>query len=322
MKISPKLIHKELNKVVIGQEEAKKTMSCAMFIHFVKFVQSLQLKKEVKKTNTLLLGPSGSGKTLLVREAAKIMQRLTNTELGPVLEVDCTSLSARGWVGDDLNELLEDHYKEHKSNDAIFNSSIIFLDEIDKLCMAAVGQGGTDHNKHTQYNLLKAVEGSEIRLPNSKKVIDTSKMMFVFAGNFPQIRHADASRKKPQMGFTERKDKSVKNKSVLDVHNKLEEGGMITQLVGRITSVAELQPLQKKDIRKILTDITIPEYLETFDFMGYELGLTRKDVNAIAETAWNRKVGARGLQSALEEYLFDHLYELQFDVWEGGKSNE
>ncbi len=304
--ISPKEIYEYVDQYVVGQHEAKVAISNCMFMHYVKCMQSISQKKAIAKTNLLLMGPSGSGKTLLVMQAAEALREITQVELAPFLEIDCTSLAAVGWEGNHIMGLLECHKDDCGLSPFGFETSVIFLDEFDKMCIPAIGSSGTDHNRNTQYNLLKVVEG--VVFARGTKKFDTSKMLFVFAGNFPQIRHRREKDSKPSMGFG-----GVDTQAAgMDVHTELEKGGVISQLVGRISQVAELHRLGKKELRDILVYQMIPEHAETWWFMGGELKVSDYHIRKIVAAAHKKGTGARGLQAGLDLYLSKELFKASF----------
>lgn len=311
-KFSPRDIYDYLNERVEGQDEAKKTVSNALFLHYVRFFQRHELETDVPKSNLLLLGPSGNGKTHLMREACKAIPAITGYDLAPMIEIDCTSLTARGWEGDDLSDLLEQHIKDLGSNQAGIESTVVFLDEIDKLCLPGTGKGGTDHNRNTQYNLLKAVEGMEIQMPRRGKTIDTTNMLFVFAGNFAQIRAIRELEKKPSIGFND--VSQTGKKKALDIATELEKGGMATQLVGRISYIAELDKLSKKELMNILKRFILPERKATWDYMGYKLEISNYYLKKIVDQAYDKGTGARGLAAALDAHLEAELFDLTFKL--------
>lgn len=305
--ISPKKINEYIGESVVGQKQARRVISTAMFLHFARCMSLGMGGKQFKKSNSLLMGPSGSGKTLIVREAIKAVGEISKYKMAPLLEIDCTSLSARGWEGDDVQDLLEEHYRANWRDKFALASTVVFLDEVDKMCMPAVGKSGTDHNRKTQYGLLKIVEG--MKLPVAKdQHLDTSSMMFVFAGNFPQIRHLAAARAKPAMGFS-----GEIQPPVVDLHQQLEKGGMITQLVGRISSIGELDRLDRKQLRSILVDHILPEYKEMCDFLGYDMQASNYYIRKMVDEADSKGTGARGLQSAVDKWLEDDIYNMKFE---------
>lgn len=304
--ISPRTIYEEVSKTVIGQDEAKKTIATAAFLHFVRFCQATIEGTEIKKSNALLMGPTGSGKTFIVRETAKAMRKLTGYDMFPVLELDCTEITARGWEGEDITSLLKNHYKEHGSNSHKFNSTIVFLDEFDKLCSPAVGRSGTDHNKQTQYNLLKTIEGTSLGK------FDTHKMLFIMAGNFPEIRAKRAETRNP-WGFTDANAPDEKEKYV-DYHTELDEAGMATQLVGRTPFIGQLYDLEYDELNVILEDHLIPEVKSTFTFMGHDLDIPEDIKKDIINNTIDRKTGARGLSADLSKYMEEHMFDKEFKL--------
>lgn len=311
--ISPRKIYEYIDQFVVGQHEAKRAISIAVFMHYVKFFHRCdESTKEVpvKNSNALLFGPSGCGKTFLVRKASEALCHITKLQIAPVLEVDCTNLTAKGWEGDDLDQVVLDHCAQYKSKPHQLQTSIIFLDEFDKICMPAIGRGGSDHNRSTQYNLLKLVEGADLNNKVTGFTVNTSGMLFVFAGNFPQIRHRRVEDNKKSIGF--RNDIHQLNKD-FDVAEELEKAGMISQLVGRITYTGEVKSLDKKFFKKILKHHLIPEKQEIYDYLGYELNISEYHQNKIVEHALSKKVGARGLEAALESYLEKYAFDLTFD---------
>jgi len=304
--ISPKLIYDKISTKVVGQDEAKKIVSTSMFLHWVRFCQSLRQGTKLKKSNILLTGPTGTGKTLIVREAAQAIRDLTGYPICPVLEVDCTELTGRGWEGESLTTLIKDLYKSTGSNDVTFASAVIFLDEFDKLCKSAISSSGTDHNKQTQYNLLKAVEG--VKIPGGTE-LDTSKMLFIFAGNFSEIREKRAAVNK-QIGFS----RDTLTLSQQDLHSELEAAGVSTQLVGRIAQVGELGELSKKELIEVLDRFLIPEYTNTWDFLGKKLKVKKSYKDEMVDRCFERKTGARGLQADLARHVEGELFNTEFDV--------
>ena len=312
--ISPKSIFDYLEERIVGQKEAKKAISNAVYMHYVRFIQSYyEPEKSIKKSNLLLMGPSGNGKTLLVKTAAEAVSKLVGYDVCPVLEMDATSITGSGWSGHDAEDLLGSHHERCKNED-VFHSSIVVIDEIDKLCMPAISSGGHDFNKTTQYSLLKLVEGTPlhgIKKMGRAQDLNTNNMLFIFAGNFPQIRHKREDSKKG-IGFTYENDLDKQEDKSL--HTQLEEAGMVTQLAGRISSVAELGVLNKQELKKILLELLIPDRQDTFEFMGTSFKLKAKDIDEIVEDCHKKKMGARGLEAALDAKLEDRIFNSSFSL--------
>ncbi len=308
--ISPKQIYDRINQKVVGQEAAKRIVSTAMFLHWVRFCQTMREGVPLKKSNILLTGATGTGKTLLVREASQAIKDLTTyQEICPVLEVDCTELTGRGWEGESLTNLLRNFYRKQSGNDVGFASSVIFLDEFDKLCKPAVSSHGVDHNKLTQYNLLKAIEGIKIPGNSDAPEISTEKMLFIFAGNFSEIRDKRAAVNK-QIGF----NRDVPTSSQQDLHTELEATGVSTQLVGRIAQVGELKELTKKELGEVLERFLIPEYTTTWAFLNKTLKVKKSLKEDMIQRCFDRKTGARGLQADLARHVEGDLFDVEFDV--------
>jgi len=319
-KISPKMIYDEVCKTVVGQDEAKKMIANVVFLHMVRYGQCLKEGKMLKKNNALLMGPTGTGKTFIVRETARALRKLTGLPLCPVLELDCTELSPRGWVGDSISELLNKHHEENRDNMDAFNTTIVFLDEFDKICKPAVSSSGTDHNRNTQYNLLKFIEGADLRgdkSHGSKNVpVGTHHMLFVMAGNFSEVRsarRAKAAAKDKTLGFGLTAAEEL-DKDFVDLHTELDKVGMATQLVGRTPFVGELTELQPIELRKILDDHLIPEYASTWKYLGKKLKVSDDAKEQIVQDCFRRKTGARGLQTDLAKVLEDDIFNTEVRI--------
>lgn len=302
--LSPKAIYDIINKKVVGQEEAKKMISNLVFMNFVRYCQSIFEERPIKKSNGLLMGPTGCGKTYIVREAAKAIRELTGYPICKVLEIDCTELSGRGWEGENISDRIKQHKRECESI-LEFDTSIVFLDEFDKLCRPAVSSSGNDHNRITQYNLLKMMEGTEMQ-----GGIDTSKLLFVLAGNFAEVRALRKETKKG-IGFTKGIEKAHK---FVDYHTELDRVGMATQLVGRTAHVAELYELSPDNLRHVLDNHLLPEVESTWEFLNQELDITEEQKKEIVNNCFQRKTGARGLQTDLAKVVEDKLFNIEFEI--------
>ena len=310
--LTPKMIYDEVNKTVVGQEEAKKVVANIVFMHFVRYMQNqLGENPATKKSNALLMGPTGCGKTYIVRETAKAIRKLTGYNVCPTLEVDCTELTPQGYVGDSIKDLLKEHAGEYGGEETALNTTIVFLDEFDKICMNQRGTSGLDMGRGAQYNILKVMEGLTIpavhKMGGSTPEFDTSDFLFILAGNFAQIRSKRECTKKP-IGFA---DHSTAEKFI-DYHTELDEAGMATQLVGRTSQVGQLYNLNEPELMEILDRFLIPELESTWDFLGEELKVPKTAKKRIVNNCFRRKTGARGLETDLSKYLEDKIFKLKY----------
>lgn len=313
--ISPRKIYDRISQKVVGQEEAKRIISITVFLHFVRYGQHvLDPSKEIKKSNALLMGPTGCGKTFIVREAVKAIQELSQMDICPLLEIDCTEVTPAGYVGETLSELICEHYKEHgRNNEACFNSSIVFLDEFDKICKAAPTSKGEDFNKATQYNLLKIIEGTNIPEVEGRshtgRALSTHQMLFILAGNFSEVRH-NRKNKSKSIGMVKLEDKN----EYFDLFTELEDAGMASQLVGRVPHVAELKELQPHELYDVLDNFLIPSYQETWKYLGKKLRVPEASKRKMSQDCHKRKTGARGLQADLAQYVEHELFDTEFNI--------
>ncbi len=307
----PSKIYEKLNECVIGQEEAKKILSVAIYNHKKRLNDSTGL---IKKSNILMAGPSGCGKTLLAKTLADIMDV-------PFAIADATSLTAAGYVGDDVESIILKLIMEADGDIGKAQKGIIYIDEIDKLANASE----TDANRSNaskdgvQYSLLKLIEGSEIliSLPSTthgnfmqqKKIMfDTSKILFICGGAFEGMFDREISK---GIGFnTELSSIEAEKNMNTEI---LKEFGLRAEFIGRLPIQVKLNELSKDDLVRILTEpknALVKEYKELFLKDNVELNFTQDALDKIADIAIESKVGARGLRSILEKVMLD----LMFDV--------
>lgn len=306
-KISPKEIYEYIDKYVSGQEEAKRAVSNAMFLHVVRFFEAFIEGADHKPSSILLMGPSGTGKTEIVKRAVEAVVEISGYSICPLLEVDCTHLAATGWSGQHLDDLLSSHYTKYGKNEAQFASTVVFLDEFDKLCIPAFGQGGTDHNRQTLYNMLKTLEGVDVDY-DGKRTFSTKKMMFVYAGAFSNVANQRKADQKV-MGFT-----SQKGGMPTSVIQELDRCGVPTQILGRINTYAELEKLTKKQLRDVLLntkDNALDKYKGTWKYLGKDLHISRYHIDKIVNKCYNNGTGARGLNAELYKHLERELFEMK-----------
>lgn len=295
--ISPKTIEEYLNRFVVGQSRAKKTISNLMFLHACRinyYLDNKKSSKHIKINNLLVMGPSGSGKTFLIEKASEYLDI-------PVFRINAKSLSNTGYVGTSIEEYFADYQAEFK-NHTFMNYGIIFIDEFDKVCMSNGRE--SDWYMQIQYSLLKYVEGYKMKYSNTKGKsadLDTSNLLFVFAGNFESIRKKRKEDSKPAIGFA---SKSIHNIDV-PFQKQLIDSGVAREVMGRISSVVEIDMLTKSDYMKILESSEESVYISYQQLLTY-LGdtrpkLTKKKLEQIAEECVKLNIGARGLTALIDK---------------------
>lgn len=320
--ISPKQIFDILDSKVIGQTEAKRSIANTLFLHYVnlQYKKTFGVEKAPQNANTLIMGPSGNGKTFLITEGIKAIRQLTGQSIMPMLLVDCTNLGAGGtWAGLSLIDHIAEHVAECQNTGDDPESTVVYLDEVDKLCDNGSSPGGIDLNKQIQYTMLKALEGAPIKAPrgqNFVKEINTANMLFVLSGNFPQVRKKTDEDKKVSIGFV---DTSGAKDNKKDLVRLLQEIGMATQFAGRLGKVLSISSLTKRELCDIALMLMVPEIVKMYDFMGYTLHIPLSVVESFAEEALANKTGARGLQSAFNKYLEDTLFDQVYVMPEAGQ---
>lgn len=301
--LSPKEIKEYLDIYVVGQEEAKKTLANAAYMHEARELVALKLgrKEPFKKTTCLLIGPTGVGKTYLIQKLAQVVDR-------QVFTINAKDITSEGYVGMGISDYL-DSFSNNYQNIKELEKAIIFIDEFDKLC---TGDGPRNSfNIPIQQQLLKVIEGikKEVGSRSKKNEIDTSHIMFILGGSFQHMRDARKKDKpKNPMGFME---EEVKKPKKIPLHKELQNNGVIRELAGRISVVTELHELQLKHLKKIATieDGIIDQYKVVLDELGIKHGLTTRKINKIARECIALGTGARGLQTQLEEHLRDIIFK-------------
>lgn len=313
--ISPKLIFDKISETVIGQTEAKMVIANAFFLHYVQlcYKTDKRVKKPMKKPNTILLGPSGNGKTHIVKAAAKAVQDITGTVLMPLVTIDATGITPRGYVGDDIGDHLYNHYNKYKHAPAILNSVVIYVDEIDKLCTPSITSSGNDFHKDAQYSFLKIMEGEQVQLNEREGIFYAfPDALFIFSGNFPDVRINRDEDKKTPMGFT---DGGKSLTPALDLHRQLQKAGMATQLAGRISQAVELNKLTELELEQIVRSQLLPDIVRLYDYMDYNVWISDAMIKKAVNEAIEAKTGARGLQSSLEKSLQEELFNIEFPIF-------
>lgn len=313
----PHEIKEELDKYVIGQEEAKKILSVAVYNHYKRISGSTRVA--IQKTNVLMIGPSGSGKTFIIQTLAKMLDV-------PFVIVDATSITEAGYVGEDVESILEKLLRNAGGDVAKAEKGIVYIDEIDKIATENAENNSRSKDvggRGVQEALLKIVEDSEVQLEigngmAKKKVsINTKDILFVAGGAFvglDKITDGRQSKRTKTIGFAPMIEKSVEK--ILDkeiTQEDIVKFGIIPELVGRIPMIATLNPLTKEDLSNILTkpkNAILKQYESLFKMDGVKVKFHKDAVQYIADQAIEKKIGARGLRGVIEK----KMYQLMFDL--------
>lgn len=307
---TPAEIHRQMDRFIIGQEKAKKTLSVAVYNHGKRLKDRSGL---IKKSNILLIGPTGCGKTLIARTIAKMLDV-------PFAMVDATSLTESGYVGDDVDVCLQRLLDAAGGDADLVQKGIVFIDEIDKIACKESGSRDVGGGA-VQAALLKLVEGSEVTVPSDGNrrnpytnyvKIDTTGILFIFGGAFDGLTGSQ-ERKRRDIGFSAGSGwtEAAEKRSV--GAEDLIKYGMMPEFVGRLPVICILDDLKKDDLIRILTepeDAIIKEYELLLKKDGVRLVFEQEALEEIARTAIERKAGARGLRSMIEEIMLEIMYDM------------
>ena len=302
--MKPSEIVAQLNRYVIGQEQAKKTLAVAVYAHFRKVAMRDVDKLEMLKSNILLIGPTGTGQTLLCETLARILEL-------PFVTADATSLAQTEYVNEELDAILQRLLERAGGDTGKAGRGIVFIDEVDKL-KAISGQARAASGENVQHALLKIMEGALVRLKGGQ-TIDTTQILFICGGAFVGLESILAETQAFGFIATAASD----DQKVLDRLNArikptdLLRFGLIPEFAGRLPIVARLKPLSREMLVRIMTEPQNALYKQFQEIMrrdGVELKIAPQVFEQIADLAMEYKAGARSLRGIFEEMLMPVLY--------------
>ena len=317
----PAEIKAYLDQYVIGQDEAKKSLSVAVYNHYKRINQKVEDDVEIEKSNIILVGPTGTGKTLLARTIAKMLKV-------PFAQVDATVLTQAGYVGEDVESLLSRLLQACNYDVKQAERGVVFIDEIDKIARKGDNPSITRDvsGEGVQQALLKLLEGSVVNVPpqggrkhpeQSFIQVNTHHILFICGGAFDGIERIIGQRLNTQMvGFeAQRSSKTYDKDNMLKyiAPQDLKSFGLIPEIIGRLPVLTYLNPLDRNALRRILEEpknSIIKQYKKLFEIDGTKLTFDEDVLEYIVDKAVEYKLGARGLRSITETIMMEAMYEM------------
>ena len=320
---APHKIKASLDEYVVGQEQAKKVMSVAVYNHYKRIASEQKDDVEIEKSNMLMIGPTGCGKTYLVKTLAKLLDV-------PLAITDATSLTEAGYIGDDIESVVSKRLAAADNDVERAEHGIIFIDEIDKIAKKRNTNQRDVSGESVQQGMLKLLEGAEVEVPvgaSSKNamvpmtMVNTRNILFICGGAFPDLEDIIKERlnQEASIGFKAKlKDEYDKDENLLSkvTVEDVRKFGMIPEFLGRLPIMFTLDALTEETLVRILKEpknAILKQYERLLEMDEVKLVFDDDALLAIAKKAKEKKVGARALRAVIEEFMLDIMYEIPKD---------